>query len=230
MLRTIAIDDEPPALTVISAFCNKVDFIQLEKTFTNTDEAKRYLTTNEVDLILIDINMPAVSGIDFYKSLVKKPMLIFTTAYSEFAIEGFNLSAVDYLLKPFTFGRFLQAIEKARSLQRMIAGESSIKDKFITLRINYALTKISVDDILFIEGLDDYLKIHLKDSKPIVARLTMKAIMDKLPDEAFVRVHRSFIVSLKHVESVRNKVISIAGEEIPVSNSYEPHFLSVFKG
>lgn len=229
MIKAIALDDEPPALKVLTAFCAKVDFIDLQQTFISTQGALDYVIKHEVDLIFIDINMPAISGIDFYKRLPKKPMLILTTAYSEFALEGFNLNAVDYLLKPFLFSRFMQSLEKANHLFK-INNEPSKEDKedFIVLRIDYSLTKLLLSDIVYIEGLDDYLKIHLKQQKPVIARLTMKAMLEKLPSKDFARVHRSYIISLKEVESVRNKVISIFKEEIPIGTSYADDFFARF--
>lgn len=224
----VALDDEPPALKVLTAFCSKVDFIELQKTFTNTEDALHYISHNDVDLIFIDINMPAISGIDFYRKLPKKPMLIFTTAYSEFALEGFNLNALDYLLKPFTFSRFYQAVEKANAAYKKAAPAKD--EQYLILRINYSLTKIDLSHIIYIEGLDDYLKIHLVKQKPVVVRLTMKTMMEKLPADQFTRVHRSYIVAINKVESIRNKIITICGEEVPVSNSYEANFLQLFKG
>jgi DNA-binding LytR/AlgR family response regulator len=148
-------------------------------------------------------------------------MVIFTTAHSEYAVEGFNLNALDYLLKPFTFERFLQAVEKAKLFQP--------PPQPLIFRIDYSLVKVNPPDILFIEGLDDYLKIHLQQQPPLVVRMTMKAILEKLPANSFVRVHRSFIVPLAHIEQVRNKTIFIAGNEIPIGNSYETSFFDQFK-
>jgi DNA-binding LytR/AlgR family response regulator len=225
MIKAVAIDDEPPALSVLNAFCDKVDFMELRKTFTNTEEALKYLSANTVDVIFLDVNMPAISGIDFYKRLPEKPMLILTTAYSEFAVEGFNINAIDYLLKPFTFARFMQSVEKAMSLHNLSKGIArEARQDYLVLRIDYSLMRIALNDILYIEGLDDYLKIHLRQQKPLVVRLTMKAILEKLPNETFIRVHRSYIVAMNKVESIRNKLIIINGEEIPISTSYATEF------
>lgn len=229
MLKTIALDDEPPALKVLANFCSKVDFIDLQKTFTNTENAYKYISDNTIDLIFLDINMPAVSGIDFYKSLHRKPILILTTAHSEFALEAFNVSALDYLLKPFTFDRFLISAEKARHLHQLNKEAlKQSKQEYLLLRINYSLTKILLDDIIYIESLDDYLKIHFKQQKPLVVRITMKSILEKLPTDEFIRVHRSFIIALNKVESVRNKMIIISGKEIPIGISYTDEFSNRF--
>lgn len=227
MIKAIAIDDEPPALKVLENFCGKTDFIRLEKTFTKPNEATTYLQKNAVDLLFLDINMPSVSGIDFFKSMQDKTMVIFTTAYSEHAVEGFNLNAVDYLLKPYTFERFTQAVTKARDFQQYM-NETGAALKHLVVKADYSLVKIDIANIQLIEGLDDYLKIHLANGKPIIVRMTMKAILEKLPEDNFVRVHRSYIVPLNKVENVRNKNITIAGQEIPIGNSYEEHFFKAF--
>lgn len=228
MIKAIALDDEPPALDVISSFCQLTDSVELVKTFTRAEEAAKYLAQFPVDLLFLDINMPSISGIDFKKNLNQDVMVIFTTAYSEFAIEGFNLNAVDYLLKPFTPERFLQATSKATAYYQFLHQNTLAKPDYINIRVDYALVKVKLEDILLIEGLDDYLKIHLREQKPLVTRMTMKAITDKLPQSLFVRVHRSYIVPLAKIEAVRNKLIYINGEEIPIGNSYEKGFYEVF--
>ena len=229
MIKAIAIDDEPPALSVIESFCKKVDFIQLEKTFNRPSEGLKHLEKFPVDLLFLDINMPSMTGIDFYKSVKQNTMVIFTTAYSEFAVEGFNLQAVDYLLKPFTFVRFQQAVNKANEYFTLTHQKETGELQCIYIRADYSLIKINSADILFIEGLDDYLKIHLQNQKPVVARLTMKAMLEKIPAKKFIRVHRSFIIPLQRIESVRNKMITIGGEEIPIGASYEKSFFESFK-
>jgi DNA-binding LytR/AlgR family response regulator len=228
MIKAIALDDEPPALQVITKFCSKIDFINLQKTFSKTEEALDFINAQTIDLIFLDINMPSVSGIDFYKKTPYKAMVIFTTAYSEYAIEGFNLHAIDYLLKPFTFQRFLEAAEKANEYFSFINQSQNNKEKHLLIKSGYSLLKIEIDEILYIEGLDDYLKIHIKNQKPIVARLTMKSLLEKLPVENFIRIHRSYIVSLSRIEKLRNKIITIAGTEIPIGISYEAAFTAQF--
>jgi len=229
-LNAIAIDDEPPALRVIAHFCSQVDFIDLQKTFSRTDEALHYLENNSVDLLFLDINMPSMSGIEFYKVIPQEAMVIFTTAYAEYAVEGFNLSAIDYLLKPFTFERFLQGVNKAKEYQLFLQKNETQTPQYLFIKADYSVYKIAFSDILFIEGLDDYLKIHVENSKPIVARMTMKTMVEKLPSTDFVRVHRSFIIPFHRIENVRNKFITLAGEEIPIGSSYEKDFFKLFKG
>ncbi|AWK03600.1 DNA-binding response regulator [Flavobacterium crocinum] len=228
MIKAIALDDEPLALEILQSLCDTIEYIDLERTFTKSDEAFKYLKKYPVDLLFLDINMPSISGLDFYKKLPHKTMVIFTTAYSEFAVEGFTLSATDYLLKPISLSRFQQATEKAYSQWKL--QNQNIEQQYLFIRADYSLIKILFSDILYIEGLDDYLKIHIKDQKTVVARMTLKAIIQKLPETEFVRVHRSFIVPISKVSKIRNKIIYIDQTEIPISVSYEEAFFALFEG
>ena len=228
MIKVIAVDDEPPALDVVEEFCNKMsDIVRLEGKFSKISEAYAWLEANSVDLILLDINMPRITGIEFYKNLTDKPMAIFLTSYSEYAVESYNVNAVDYLMKPFTFQRFKQAIEKAIALRRAQEHERKA-DRTIVLKLDYGVVNVPLGDIQFIEGLDNYMKIHLDKQKPLTVRTTMKTLQDLLPEDEFVRVHRSYIVALPRIESVRKKIITIAGEEIPIGVSYEENFNTLF--
>ncbi len=224
MIRAIALDDEPLALRVIESFCSRLDYIKLEKTFTKTSEAHKHLRKQPVDLVFLDIQMPMQNGMEFYAEIEQNVLVIFTTAFSEYAVEGFNINATDYLLKPFSFERFLQAAQKVKAIYDLKNQVQPTEPQYLFIRADYSLNKILVSDILFIEGLDDYLKIHIDSQKTIVARMTMKAILEKLPAQEFVRVHRSFIVPISRIEKVRNKIIYIRDEEIPVSASYEAAF------
>lgn len=222
MIRAIALDDEPLALELIQTFCNKLDFVQYEKGFSNTNQAWQYLEQEPVDLLFLDINMPAISGLDFYQSLSKKPLLIFSTSYSEYALDSYDLGAVDYLLKPFSFQRFEKAVRKAYEIFQLVkTAQQKEEESYLMLKLDYGLVKILLTDIVFIEGLDNYIKIHLQNQHPLVVRMTMKLLQEKLPLTAFIRVHRSYIVPLSRIESVRNRIITIAGEEIPIGKSYE---------
>ncbi|MRX69308.1 two component transcriptional regulator, LytTR family [Flavobacterium resistens] len=225
MIKAIALDDEPLALDILQSLCETIDYIELDKVFTRSDEAFKYLKKYPVDLLFLDINMPSISGLDFYKKLPHKTMVIFTTAYSEFAVEGFTLSATDYLLKPISLSRFKQATEKALSQWKL--QNQNIEQQHLFIRADYSLIKILFSDILYIEGLDDYLKIHIQNQKTVVARMTLKAILQKLPETEFIRVHRSFIVPISKIEKIRNKVIFIERAEIPVSASYEEAFFAL---
>jgi len=232
-MKAIALDDERPALDVIDAFCSRIDSVELVKTFTRTGEARLYLENNPVDLLFLDINMPRESGLEFYKSISQQTLVIFTTAYSEFAVESYEVEAVDYLLKPFTFDRFNQAVQRAQTRWRALrqtTGESAdgADQAHLYFRVDYGLVKVAVNDIQFIEGLDNYLKIHLAQGAPLVVRLTMKAMLEKLPVAKFIRVHRSYIVAIDKIKAVRSKMIQIKSEEIPIGSSYEKDFFTLF--
>lgn len=230
MIKAVAIDDEPLGLHVIKAFCGKVDYIDLQKTFTDTQEALRYLKQYPVDLLFLDIRMPGMSGIDLYKSLPQNCMVIFTTAFSEYAVEGFNLSAIDYLMKPFEFARFKQATDKAYEYYKHLNNKSDKQEKFLFVRSEYSLVKIAFDEILYVEGLDNYVKIHLTTGKYIMVRISMKAMQEKLPSSEFVRVHRSFIIPLGKIKSVRNRVVTVYDVEIPIGTNYVESIEDILKG
>lgn len=230
MIKAIAIDDELPALKIIENFCEKTGLIELQKTFSMPNEALKHLSKFPTDLLFLDINMPSISGIDLYKSIEQNTMVIFTTAYSEFAVEGFNLNAIDYLLKPYTYERFLHAVNKANDNFGTTGTLEKNMEQYLFVRADYSLIKIAINDIVLIEGLDDYLKIHLMNNpKPIVTRMTMKGIMEKLSATEFIRVHRSFIIPFSKIENVRKKMIAIGGKEIPIGSSYESDFNALFK-
>lgn len=226
MIKAIAIDDEPLALKIISHFCGEVDFIQLEKTFTKPSEAIKHLKKFPVDLLFLDIQMPSKNGLDFYKMLQQETMVIFTTAYSEYAVEGFNVNAVDYLLKPFSFERFQIAVQKAQN-EKNFRQSISVQTQLL-IRADYKLYKIDFEDILLIEGLDDYIQIHLKDKTKIVARLSMKNILEKLPLALFMRVHRSYIIPVKKIKFIQNKNIQIEDFVIPIGETYKDEILRKF--
>ena len=230
MIKVIAVDDEPLALDLIEAYCKGVYFLHYEKGFTSAAGALNFLEKNPIDLLFLDINMPSISGIDFFKSLTHKPMLIFTTSYSEYALSSYELGAVDYLLKPFTMERFKRAVERAYETYNLVFNASVAEQaKFLLLKADLGLVKVILSDVLFIEGLDNYLKIHLRNQAPVVVRLTMKALMEMLNEKEFLRVHRSYIVSIRQIETVKQKIITIAGEEIPVGKNYEDDLKAAFK-
>ena len=218
MMTCIAIDDEPLALQLISQYCNKIPFLKLEKVFTNPDEAIEYLKTTTVDLLFLDIQMPDITGIQLYKNLEKKPMVIFTTAYKDYAIEGFNVDAIDYLLKPFEYDRFLKAVYKAKEYLEFLSSQD-LQLNSLYIKVNYEMMKINLKDIDLIEALDDYIKIHLKPS-PVLTLMTLKTMQEKLPSKEFVRVHRSYIVPLHKVEKFSKNKLIVAGKEIPIGSSY----------
>jgi len=217
-MTCIAIDDEPLALQLISQYCNKIPFLKLEKVFTNPDEAIEYLKTTTVDLLFLDIQMPDITGIQLYKNLEKKPMVIFTTAYKDYAIEGFNVDAIDYLLKPFEYDRFLKAVYKAKEYLEFLSSQD-LQLNSLYIKVNYEMMKINLKDIDLIEALDDYIKIHIKPS-PVLTLMTLKTMQEKLPSKEFVRVHRSYIVPLHKVEKFSKNKLIVAGKEIPIGSSY----------
>jgi DNA-binding LytR/AlgR family response regulator len=226
MINAIAIDDEPLALTVIQSLCDKSGIINLQKTFTQPNEALNYLRKGSTDLIFCDMQMPAMTGINLVKSLEKNTMVIFTTAFSEYAAVSYELNAIDYLLKPINQKRFTQAITKAQDYFDYISKKDKNADKSIFIRADFSLVKVPLDDILYIEGLADYLKIHIRDRKTIIARMTMKDMMEKLPTADFIRVHRSYILPLRRIEAVRGTTIIIGEMEFPIGRTYTSEFFN----
>ncbi|ANI89284.1 hypothetical protein A9P82_08265 [Arachidicoccus ginsenosidimutans] len=218
-MNAIAIDDEPLALELIQQYAQKIDWLNVEAVFSDALEAKEYLKEHEVDLLFLDIQMPEVNGMQFYKSLDDKPEVIFTTAYSQYAVDGFTLNAVDYLLKPFDFERFLQAVEKAKEL--IDFRQSKANDEgHLLVKYNYQWQKIAYKDIEYIEALDDYIKIVVAP-KPLLVHMSMKVADEKLPSEKFVRVHRSYIVALDKITSWNKNTITVRGKSIPISYTYQ---------
>lgn len=216
MIKAIAIDDEILALKIIEAFADKIDDISLEKTFHVQSDAEKYLRKFPVDLIFMDIQMPNRSGLDFYKTLSKDIKVIFTTAFSEYAVDAFDVNAVDYLMKPFSFDRFQKAIDKMRQMS-----STELQAQHLLIRADYKLHKIDYEDIILIEGLDDYIQIHLKNAPKITARSSMKNIMAKLPEKDFIRVHRSYILPIKAIRGIVNKNIHLEDFIIPVGETYK---------
>jgi DNA-binding LytR/AlgR family response regulator len=226
MINAIAIDDEPLALTVIQSLCDKSGIINLQKTFTQPNEALKYLQKTSADLIFCDMQMPAMTGISLVKSLEQNTMVIFTTAFSEYAAVSYELNAIDYLLKPINQKRFTQAITKAQDYFDYISKKDKNADKSIFVRADFSLVRIPLDDILYIEGLADYLKIYIRDRKTIIARMTMKDMMEKLPSADFIRVHRSYILPFRRIEAVRGTTIIIGEMEFPIGRTYTSEFFS----
>ncbi|MFM9019867.1 MAG: LytR/AlgR family response regulator transcription factor [Sediminibacterium sp.] len=218
MIHCIAIDDEPLALQLIAEYCQRISFLRLEKTFTNTDEANTYLAQNAVDLLFLDIQMPDINGVQFYKNLTKKPPVIFTTAFKDYAVEGFNVDAVDYLLKPFEYDRFLKGCYKAKEYIEFLSSQE-LQMNSIFVKVNYEIMKINLKDIDLIEALDDYIKIYIPPT-PVLTLMTLKNIAEKLPTRDFIRVHRSFIVPIAKVDKFSKTKLWVKGKEIPIGSSY----------
>jgi DNA-binding LytR/AlgR family response regulator len=222
LIKSIAIDDEPLALQVIFRYAIDVPSIKVMMGFTDAINAKTFISTHEVDLIFLDIQMPDISGIQLFESICNKPLVIFTTAFSEYAVKGFDLEAVDYLIKPIKFERFVQGVERAKKIfdQKTIRENTGTQD-FFFVKSEYHFVKIAFDDILYIEGLDDYVKIHLcNSSKPILSLISRKSLMEKLPQEKFIRVHRSYIVPVRMIKFIHNRQVSLGSVKIPVGDTY----------
>ena len=231
-MKCVVVDDENMGRKLLEENVNQIPFLELVASCKNAFEAMEVLQMQDVDLIFLDIQMPGMTGLQFLESLTTKPMVIFVTAYQQYALDGFNLDVIDYVLKPISFERFLKASHKAldyyKSKQLLHKPAEAPKLEFIFIHADYSLMKIMLEDILYIEGLKDYIKIHLRTQKfPVVCRMTMKAIEEKLPSSDFVRVHKSFIVSLRKMESIRSQKIKIGENHIPISESYSEHFYQI---
>jgi two-component system, LytTR family, response regulator len=220
MIRCIAIDDEPIALEVIKQYVAQIPMVDLTNVFTDAIQALNYLKVHRTDLIILDIHMPDISGIQLIKSIPEKTNFIFTTAYSEYAVKGFELEAIDYLVKPFSFERFMAALIKVKKAILPQPGETEIIKEHIFVKSEYYSVRINLDEILYIEGLDDYIKIYIQNAKPVLSLMSLKAILEKLPKEQFMRVHRSFIVPLGAILSIRNRRIYLDQREIPIGETY----------
>jgi DNA-binding LytR/AlgR family response regulator len=224
MIDAIAIDDEPLAHKVLESFCAQTDFISLRKTFTKPNEALKYLRKFPADLLFVDIHMPGITGLNLVRALEQNTMVIFTTAFSEYGAVSYELNAVDYLLKPISLKRFTQAVNKAKEYFDFVKRKEGTADKYLFIRAEWSLMKIALADIRYVEGLADYLKIHLHDGKTVVARMPMKDLLARLPSDDFIRVHRSFILPFSKIESVKGSTISIAGQQIPIGKTYVEEF------
>ncbi len=232
-LRALIVDDEPLAQNIIEQYAAKLPDLEIAGKCNDAICAHKFIEQNEIDLIFLDINMPKLSGIAFLKTLKNPPIIIFTTAYSEYALEGFELNAIDYLKKPFSFDRFCKAYFKADELIRLKRGNRREDSKnavpdFLFVKTNRRMVKIKFTDILFIEGLGDYIKFHLKNSR-IITNLTMKKVHDLLPGKDFYRIHKSFIISLDKIDSLEGNMTIINGIKIPIGNSYRQEFIKIMK-
>lgn len=238
MIRCITIDDEPLALIQLTGYIEKVPFLELVKACNSALEALDLLAKDPVDLIFADINMPDLNGVDFVKSLVNKPIIIFTTAYTEYAIEGFRVNALDYLLKPFGYNEFLKAANKALhqyELQQAKAQQHPLpappevpaenENNNLFIKADYKMIRLDMNKIIYMESQNEYIRIFFEDQKPIMTLLSMKKLEERLPTDRFMRVHRSYIVNLEKITAVANNRI-IYGKEtyIPIGNQYKDKF------
>jgi two-component system LytT family response regulator len=216
----IAIDDEPIALDIIAAHASKVPFLELKERFTNAFEAITYLQQHKVDLLFLDIKMPDINGIDFLKALSKPPMVIFTTAYSEHAVQSFELDAVDYLLKPFSLSRFLKACNKAKELFDFRNQSTERKAESIFIKDGYEQVKVFLSEILLVEASGNYTQIHLGSGKLISSRITINELAEILPKNEFIRTHRAFIVAKDKISRYDRSQIWIGDRVVPIGNTY----------
>ena len=224
MLKCIAVDDEPLALSLLVDNISKLPYLELVAQCGDAFEATKVLQEQQVDLIFIDIQMPGLTGLQFIESMVQKPMVILITAYKQFALEGYTLNVVDYLLKPVALTRFMAACNKALELYKLknpSAQEKSFKPNYFFVNADYSLVKIMFDDIIWIEGLRDYIKIHLKSTtKPMMIRMAMKGVEDELPTQDFIRIHKSYIVAIASITAIRKNSVFVDKLELPVGDTY----------
>ena len=218
--NVLIVDDEFLARKLLSEYVSKVDYLQLVDTCSDATKAMEVLHKEQIDILLLDIQMPDISGMEMLKLIDKKPSVILTTAYSEYAVDAFSLGVVDYLLKPFDYARFLQAINKAVNINTSTTvANTDMSNDYLMVKADYKLYKVNYDDLLFIEGQHEYVTFHTK-AKRITALYSLKNLEDTLPKDRFVRVHKSFIVSIKNIEDIDKTNVSVAGNKIPVGASY----------
>jgi len=227
-INCIAIDDEQPAIEQIEEYISRIPFLNLVKSFDNAIEPMSFLKENKIDVVFLDIEMENFTGLQFIKTLSHKPQIILTTAYDKYAIEAFNLSVTDYLLKPISFERFLQSVDKIFDIfSNTVTHDSSVKQykrDYVFIKTEYRYQRVDFEDILFIEGMREYLKIHTTKEK-IMTLMSFKDIEEMLPVEGFFRVHKSYIVAIKKVDNFERNRISIGDNKIPVSETYKDTFL-----
>src|SRR5438067_3147728 len=220
-ITCIAIDDEPLALELIREYVGKFPELKIVQTFDDAINGADFLRTHDIDLLFIDINMPDITGVDLVRSLEKKPLTIFTTAYKNFAFEGFELEAIDYLLKPIDFERFTKAVTRAIEFFQYKQASKDKLQQSLFVRSEYRMIKIDLDEIEYIEGLEDYIKIHLTNKKSVLTLMTLKSVLDKLYAGKFKGIHRSYIIPVDKVQSILNRKVRLSsGAELPVSNNY----------
>ena len=228
MITVIAIDDEPLALQLVTGYIEKTPGLKLAGKFDNPLDAAEYLSEHAADLIFVDIQMPDLSGIEFTRLMEKGPKVIFTTAFEKYALEGYKLDIVDYLLKPFSYEEFLVAVQKAQKLIRLeqkAPARVDVNNEFLFLKSDYKIKRINFNDILYIEGLKDYVKVFTQNSiKPVLSLTSLKLLESKLPENKFMRVHRSFIVNLDRIDTIERSRIVFGKEYIPVSDQYKEKF------
>lgn len=229
MIRCLAIDDEPLALQQLTAYIKKIPFLELVDSCQSAHDAMLIMDREVIDAIFVDINMPDLNGMDFVKSLAVPPLIVFTTAYSEYAVEGFKVDAVDYLLKPFGLTDFQRAANKvkARYDQQNTAMISPVEDDTLFLKTDYKVIRIEVKDIRYVQSMGEYLKIFLEGrAKPVIVLLSMKKMEERLPSSQFMRIHRGYIINLSKIQEVnKNRVIMDEETYLPIGDNYKEVFM-----
>jgi len=215
-MKCIVIEDEPASREIITDYIQKTPNLELAGTFIDAIEAGNFLNQTQVDLIFLDINIPGLDGVHFYKSLVNPPLVIFTTAYPEYAVEGFELDAVDYLLKPFSFDRFLRAMNKVHAKSNQVKSNDK---PYIYLNADKKIHKVLIEDVLFLEALGDYVKVHTQNQMLIVHE-TLTGLKEQLPDDGFIQTHKSYIVSLGNFDYIEGNMVKFGERAIPISQTY----------
>ncbi|WP_224999178.1 LytTR family DNA-binding domain-containing protein [Cesiribacter sp. SM1] len=251
-MRCIAVDDEPLALALIKSYIERVPFLQLIGTYDSAYEALEVVQQQDIELVFLDINMPDLTGLQFIRSLSKPPAIIFTTAYQQYAVEGFELDAVDYLLKPYAFERFLKAVNKANRQTARPAAKPAAQpiapapataapaapqpsaensEEFIFIKVEHNILKLNLKEVFYIEAFKDYVKIHTNEARAVLTIKSMKAMEEMLEGKGFIRIHRSYIVSIEKIESMRNNRVMVKGKSFPVGENYKELFYEkVVKG
>lgn len=228
-IRCIAIDDEPLALTILNDYVSKVSYLNMTKTYTCAADATQYIQTEKPEILFLDVQMPEIKGIDFIKTLVYKPVIILTTAYAEYAIQGYDLDVIDYLLKPIPFERFLQAVNKA---MRLIESDKKLKNidekEYLFVKSGFKSVKINFQDILYIEGLKEYVGIYTKNERYLKLD-SLKKLEKILPEDKFIRTHKSYIVNIDFIKSHFGNVIEISDKEIPIGRVYRDKLNKLFR-
>ncbi len=228
MIKTIAIDDEPLALHLVAGYIEKTPGLVLSGKFDNPLDAIEFMSHEPVDLAFVDIQMPDLNGIEFTRAVAKGIKIVFTTAFEKYALEGFRLEVIDYLLKPFSYEEFLKSVQKVQKLIRLEKGALNQVDankEFLFLKSDYKIKRINFNDILYIEGLKDYVKVYvLNSSRPVLSLTSLKLLESKLPEDRFMRVHRSFIVNLEKIDTIERSRIVFDKTYIPVSDQYKEKF------
>lgn len=221
-MNCILVDDEKPALELLEDNVKQIPFLNIIATFRNPLQVMSVLEKKDIDLIFLDIHMPEINGLELIASIKNPPMVILVTAYQEHALAGFNLDVVDYLLKPVPFNRFLKAVNKAHELylSKQSQKKLTVENDYVFVNANYSLVKVRIQDITFIEGLKDYVRINIVNGKSIITRLGLKGLEERLGVDKFLRIHKSYIIALDKIESVQKSQLIIAGEEIPIGIGY----------